>query len=227
MKEQLASLNIKRPPARSITKPSIHTVRDFLINLRRDWDSYPATLKNRLLNQLIEMVVLRHEREHIDATIIWKAGFQQGIRIHRPPARGSREKRWSEQKLALLRMLWPLSNKEVILAALPERSWSAIGERALRLRLNRKRDLYRQGASRHWTEGEKSRLTQLYQAGISVPDIAGELGRGQRAIVGKASKLKLKRPSEVKWKQSKPTWSERIETFNGSKQECLKHLPYP
>jgi len=147
--------------------------------------------------------------------------------IERPQARFARERRWRLDEDNLLKMLWPSASKEAVLAALPDRSWKAVAERALRLGLNREREPYRQGASKHWTEEEKSKLTRLYEAGVPIPDIAAELRRGQRAIVGKASKLKLRRPREVKWERLEPTWRESIETLNGSQQESLGRLLCP
>ena len=117
-------------------------------------------------------------------------------------------------------MLWPSSSREAILAAFPERSYQAIREKARRLRIHRKREPHREGASRHWTDEEKAKLVPLYEAGAPIAEIAVELDRGQAAIMVKASKLKLRRPREVKWRRLEPIWSEPIDSLKGSKEEC-------
>jgi len=218
----LAGLEQRAQEEHRTTSKSINIakVREFLWRLWQNWDTHPNRLKNEILCLFIDRIELRHERKLIEATIVWKSGERQTILIDRPRAKFARERRWQSDEDKLLKMLWPSSKKEIILAALPDRSWGAIEQRSLRLRLKRKSDPCRLGGSKHWTEEEKSRLTELYQAGISVPDIAAELGRGQNAIISKASGLKLKRPREVKWKRLEPTWSEAIETLEGSKREC-------
>ena len=107
-------MNMKQPYRITVTKPDIHSVRDFLTNLSYKWDSYPAKLRNRLLKLLIEMVVLKHDRERIEAAIIWKAGFEQRITIHRPLAKGSRDNHWTADEDKLLTMLWPSSSREAV-----------------------------------------------------------------------------------------------------------------
>lgn len=203
--------------------PPIDTgkVREFLWRLWQNWDRFPNRLKNELLRLFIERVELWHERKLIKATIVWKIGERQTILIERPQARFAREKLWRPDEDSLLRMLWPSASKEAVLAGFSDRSWKAIQERALRLGLHRKREPYRQGASKHWTDEEKSKLAQSYEAGTPICRIAAELGRGERAILGKASKLGLRRPREVKWKRLVPTWSLAIETLKGRNEECL------
>jgi hypothetical protein len=226
---KLSSLEQRTQERHRITsKPiNIDKVREFLWRLWQNWDTYPNRLKNEILCLFVEGIELRHEGGLIEATIVWKSGERQTLLIERPRARFAREMRWKPDEDNLLKLLWPSSSEGVILAALPERSWSAIAQRALRIGLRRERKTYRGGASKHWTQEEKSRLTELYQAGISISDITSELGRGEKAIVVKASELKLKRPRQVKWKRLEPNWGEAIETFKGSNPECsvLKSIP--
>jgi len=213
---------LMRRPKKVLPHIDVAKVREFLWRLWQNWERFPNRLKNELLHLFIERVELQHERKLITATVMWRSGEQQTILIERPQARFTREKRWQPHEDDLLKMLWPSSSKQAILAAFPDRSWRAIAERALRLGVHRKRDPYRQGAAKHWTEDEKAKLTQLYEAGVPILDIATELGRRQSAIVSKATKLKLVRPREVKWKRLEPTWNEQIETLNGCKQESSR-----
>jgi DNA invertase Pin-like site-specific DNA recombinase len=217
VQQELAQKPKKAPPPIDTGK-----VREFLWRLWQNWNRFANRLKNELLLLFIERVELLHERKLFKATIVWKTGERQTIVIERPQARFAKEKLWRPDEDSLLRMLWPSASKEVVLAAFPNRSWKAIKERGFRLGLHRKRQPYRRGASKHWTDEEKWKLTQSYEAGTPVPEIAAELGRGQRAIVSKASELKLKRPRGVKWRRLEPIWMESAETLKGSKEECCR-----
>lgn len=218
VKEQLASLSIERIHGNVAAKPDIHAVREFLTNLRRNWDSYPATLRNRLLRLLIEMVVLKHDRERIEATVIWKAGFQQQIVIQRPPARGSREHRWTDEENTLLKMLWPSCSKEVLEAAFPSRKWSAIKNRAQYLRLKRVGQKTQLGGRRcRWLPEEEAKAEALYEAGAPLPDMVAELGRSRGAILNRAAEKRWHRPPSAKWKRSEVTWE--VQDFKLSQAE--------
>lgn len=59
VKEQLANLGNNCPPENTISGLSVQWVRDFLMNLRRDWDGYSSTLKNHLLKLLVKMVIIK------------------------------------------------------------------------------------------------------------------------------------------------------------------------
>lgn len=208
---------------RNPTAIDIGRIRDFLWRLWQNWDGYPNRLKNEILYLFIARIELHHERKLIEATIVWKSGERQVILIDRPRAGFATELRWRTEEDNLLKMLWPSSSQEAVLAAFHNRSWKAVSERAARLGVHRVREPYRLGAAKHWTEQEKSELKRLYEGGVPLPEISAQIGREQTAIVGKASVLKLKRPREVKWKRLEPTWRQPIETLNRSKAECLGH----
>jgi len=226
---QLASLQqrLAQEPRKVLLALEIARIKEFLWRLWQKWDKFPNRLKNELLRLFIERVELRHSRESIEATIVWRAGERQTILIQRPKARYARERRWKEDEDKLLKMLWPSSRPEAILAALPGRSWEGVGQRAFRLGVKRQRTPYLLGASKHWTDEEKAKLTELYESGLPIGDISTELGRGQRAIVSKASILKLKRPREVKWRRLEPTWIEAKQTFDRSEAECPRLVLLP
>ncbi len=217
--EQRAWDSHKRNPA----PIDIGRIREFLWRLWQNWDSYLNRLKNEILYLFIDRIELHHERKLIEATIVWKSGERQVILIDRPRAHFATELRWRPEEDNLVKLLWPSTRREAVLAAFPGRSWKAIMGRAARLGVHRVRETYRLGASKHWTEREKSELKRLYEAGVPISEISAQLGRGQVAVVSKASLLKLRRPREAKWKRLEPTWRQVIETPNRSKAECLGH----
>jgi len=224
IEEQLGSIQqrLAHKPKQRSQHIDVTAIREFLWRLWQNWDKFPNRLKNQLLRLFIERVELCHSRELIEATIVWRAGERQTILIQRPKARYARERRWKEDEDKLLKMLWPSSRPEAILAALPGRSWEAVGQRALRLGIKRQRTPYLLGASRHWTDQEKAKLKELYENGTPISDIAAELGRSQKATVSKASILKLNRPRGVKWRRLEPTWIEAKQSFDRSEAECSR-----
>jgi len=202
-------------------------VREFLWRLWQNWERFSNRLKNELLRLFIERVELRHKRGLIEATIVWRTGEKQTIVIERPQARFAREMQWRTDEVNLLKMLWPSAGREAVMAAFPDRSWTAIREKARLLGIRRKRYSYGQGASTHWTEEEKAKLAPLYEAGTPIDEIAAQLGRSHSGILAIASKLNLRRPREVKWKRLEPTWHQPIESLKDSKQECLRIRSMP
>jgi len=225
VKEQLAGMNTKQPCRITVTKPDIHSVREFLTNLRYKWDSYPAKLRNRLLKLLIEMVVLKHDRERIEATIIWKAGFEQRITIHRPLAKGSRDSRWTADEDKLLTMLWPSSSREAVQAALPNRSWKSICCHAHYLKLRRGHSSPQLSPQKRWRPEEEARAKAMYEAGVSLVDIVAEFGRNRTAILNKACKQRWHRPQSAKWQKAQVTWV--TDDLKVLQSASLGHLSYP
>jgi hypothetical protein len=84
------------------------------------------------LRLIIETVELRGSHD-IEATIIWKTGFQQQVVIHRPQSNSKLERRWIKEEDDLLRMMYLSSSADALMAALPNRSRKAIKLRASRL----------------------------------------------------------------------------------------------
>jgi len=206
VRAQLEALRAKPMSKKALAMADVEKVRGFLARLPHNWQAYPRSLRNRLLKLLIERVELRHDPEHIEATMVWRAGFEQQILIYRPPARSSRDSRWTEEEDRLLRMLWPSSSPDVVLAAFANRSWSAIGGRAFRLRVKRERQYHPPNDWRPWTPCEDEKLESLYEAGTPVVEIASELRRSANAVETRASNRKLVRPACVRWKEARVTW---------------------
>lgn len=205
-KAQIKLLGDKPPPPKT-TPMDIEKVTEFLENLDGNWKRYPGRLRNRLLTLLIDRVELRHDRGHIEATIVWKAGFRQVVNIKRLPSPYNSEKRWREEETKLLRMLWPSASWEVILAALPERNKSSIAIRAARLRLSRQGMRKSPEKSIVWTQAEIDQLKEWYTIkGSSIIETAGQLGRTEQATEAKISALRLKRPKELCRRKQEPIW---------------------
>jgi hypothetical protein len=165
-------------------------IRNFLRNLPHNWMNCPGRLRNRLLKLIIDRMELYHNKERIEATIIWKVGFKQGVTIHRPLARGRRDAYWTAEEDRLLRMLYPCSPANVILAALPKRSWKAITERAFRLHLSRQRTQDHSALRvdrRPWTPEEDERLKLLYEAGEPLSQLSMALNRTVDAVQNRAT----------------------------------------
>ncbi len=203
---QLEELRVKPAPEIKVTITDIQQVRDFLSQLSSKWQAYPRSMRNRLLKLLIERVELRHDREKIEATIIWRVGFEQKVIINRPLARGSRDKRWTDEEDKLLKMLWPSSSKEAIQGALPNRTWKSIGCRARYLKLRRERGHPQPSPQRRWKPEEETRAKAMYEGGVPLADIVAELGRNPTAILNKACKQGWHRPESAKRQKAKVTW---------------------
>ncbi len=224
-KAQIKSLGEKPPPPKT-TPMDIEKVTEFLENLDSNWEKYPGRLRNRLLTLLIDRVELRHDRGNIEAIVVWKAGFRQVVNIKRLPSTYNNEKRWREEETKLLRMLWPSTAWEVILAALPERNKSSIASMAARLRLSRQGMRKSPEKSIVWTQAEIDQLKEWYTIrGSSIIEIAGQLGRTEQATEAKISALRIKRPKELCRRKKEPTWqADNFKVMNAVSTR-LRHLP--
>jgi hypothetical protein len=184
-----------------LSKEDIISVIEFLRNIRQRWDDQPYRLQNELLRRLLRKVVIRHSREEIETVIYWKTGVEQRLWIKRPQVNSGKDKKWSSEEDRLLKELWPSMGKDVVMAAFPERSWTGISLRAHRLGLRRNR--FRSvipNEWRRWSSEEDKELAHGYQAGVSLDEIAQNLGRSKDAVESRASVKKLKRPPEARFK---------------------------
>jgi hypothetical protein len=196
-KEELQKIS-HRPAGPKSTVLDIEKVAGFLENLEANWSKYPSHLRNHLLTLLIDRVELRHDRSHVEATIVWKAELKQVVTIQRARPNYNSEKRWREEEDNLLRLLWPSSSWEALLAALPERTRLSITMRATRLRLSRQGIRKTPENSRTWTAADDDLLRELYtQQGATTKEIADKLVRTAEAIETRLSALKIRRPKEL------------------------------
>jgi len=204
--DKLNELKAQPLPLRQVAVADIQQVREFLSKLPYKWATYPATLRNRLLKFLIERVELHHDRETIEARIIWKANFEQILVIYRPVEKARRENRWTDDEDKLLRMLWPSSSQRILLAAFPNRSWESVAGRAFRLHLRRERCYHPPVNWRRWTVEEDSKLATSYESGVPLETIATDLSRSKNAIENRAAVKRLVRPAAARWKTGKARW---------------------
>jgi hypothetical protein len=204
---RLEELRATPIPEIRVTTADIQQVRDFLTQLPSKWLTYPASMRNRLLKLLIKCVELRHDREKIEATIIWRAGLEQKVIIYRPLAKGSRDKRWADEENKLLAMLWSSTSIEAIQAALPNRSWKSICCHAHYLKLRRHRSSPQPSSQKRWRPEEEARAKAMYEAGVPLADIVAEFERNRTAILNKACKQGWHRPASAKWQKAQVTWA--------------------
>lgn len=206
IKEQLDKLKTTPVPEVTTSPADIIKVKEFLADLASSWTSYSQTLRNRLLRLLIERVELRHEGRRVEATIIWKAGFEQRVVIQRPKFRHCRENRWTNEEDKLLVALWPSATREELLSALPGRSWQAIGMHAVHLKLHRKKRNVTKRVQQCWTATEEASGRLLYEEGIPINQIMLKLGRGRNSILNKARMMNWHRPKYAKKPRLEATW---------------------
>ena len=207
IREERAKLDLLRrqPAIPRATPVDLGKVARFLENLDRDWERYPSRLRNQLFKLLVDRVELRYEAPRIRATIIWKVGLRQVVSIKRPRANYAREKLWRAEDIGLLKMLYPSSSREAIMAAFPGRTWQAISQRAEGLGMKRQWVRTASQRSRRWTEAEKARLKELY-ATAEVGAIARELGRSPKTVTSTANAIGLSRPRELRYRRREPAW---------------------
>jgi hypothetical protein len=203
--EQLEGIKA-RPFSRNIHDIDFNKVREFLTGLTDKWYTYSLTSRNQLLKSIIESVELRGSQD-IEATINWKTGFQQKVIIHRPVSNSKPERRWTAEEDGLLRMMYPSSSADALIAVIPNRTWKGITLRARRLNINRIR-----GVANHWqkwTPEEDEKLCQLCRDGVQYGDIALELGRSLDSVATRVRDRGLSahrpsgtRKSRVHWEAS-------------------------
>ncbi|GAH49308.1 unnamed protein product [marine sediment metagenome] len=216
MKAELLSLQQKPVPL-PVTIADINRVRHFLENLENEWQKLSPGLRNRLLKLLVDRVEIVHDLHRIQATVIWKIGFKQKIDIERPVGNSRRDRRWTGEQDGLLRMLWPTSTKDVLLAAFPSRGWRGIQSRAIKLDLTRQVRHY-PPHWKPWSASDDARLAELYVKESSAEVIASELGRSIQSVAGRACLLKIGKPRELRFPKPKLAWE--VQNFYGLETVC-------
>jgi DNA invertase Pin-like site-specific DNA recombinase len=208
IREEKAKLGLSRPkPANPKATPvDMEKVAQFLENLEAEWDRYPSRLRNRLIKLMVSRVELRHDGYNIEAIIVWKVGFRQAIHIKRPAVALQKEKKWQMEEDSLLKMLWPSSSLEAIMAALPGRTWGSLHNRASLLKLKRQRTYTRTENGRTWTNKDDRQLKRLYLSEMSINEVARSLNRSEGAVVRRACLLGAARPMALRRRKLSPRW---------------------
>jgi hypothetical protein len=190
-----------------ITNTDVATVREFLTNLAQYWTSLSPTTRNRFLKILLEKETVSHDEGHIYITIHWRSGLKQRIVVCTDMT-PRRERVWQPEETDLLRALWPSASREVLLAALPGKTWKAIAGRAQRMGLRRQR-IYRPVENwRPWAEEEDAKLAELCSAGVPLSQIAVQLGRSFQSVATRVSLKQLERPAAPRRARKRYTWYE-------------------
>jgi hypothetical protein len=171
-------------------------VREFMAGLSGSWSSFPSALRNRFMKCLIDRVEIRGDGD-IEATIFWKAGFQQRGFIQRQRVEKSLKKPWTDAEYIMLKGLYQSSSICDVMAALPGRSWRGIKNKAERLHLKRELRRQRSPNYRLWTAEEDNNLKLEYEKGTTVAMMAMDLGRSKAAVQIRAAKLQLMRSNPV------------------------------
>ena len=196
----------QKQPLSTATPVDLDRVIHFLENLDREWQRYPTRLRNRLLSLLIDSVELRHDQSCIEATMVWKAGLRQVVNIRRPGRTLLRDKLWTAEEETLLQVLWPSSSPETINAAFPNRTWHAIGQKALSKGLKRPWVKTNLRSGPPWTPEQEGMLKDLYGREASIQEIARKLGRSEGAVMVRAHAMGVARPHKLRYRKAEPTW---------------------
>jgi hypothetical protein len=199
---QIEAINVK-PVHRDTTAIDFNKVRGFLKGLTNNWHTYSLTSRNQLLKLIIENVELRGSQD-IEATIVWKTGFRQEVIIHRPKSNSKLERRWTEEEDGLLRMMYPSSSPDILMAALTNRTWKAINLRAWRLNLRRVKSSINNW--RKWTPEDDEQLYELHRDGIQYEEIARLLGRSITSVITRVRDNSLSAYGPSKIHKSQVNW---------------------
>ncbi len=194
---RLEELNSRSVPVHRVQAADYEKVRSFLAGITKQWGTYSRTFRNRILHLLINKVDVRHEGQNLTATIQWKTGQVQVVNIRRPRAKGNLESWWNQQEKDLLKILWPSSSREAIVAALPSRTWKAIAHQAYNQGWLRTPKSCNQTPRRRWEPDEECEVKQSYEAGTPVTDIATSVGRSYTAVQQRAWEKKWQRPLSI------------------------------
>jgi DNA invertase Pin-like site-specific DNA recombinase len=192
---QLDELSSRPAPIHRVQAADYEKVRTFLAGISENWRKYSRTFRNRILKLIIDKVEIRHKGQHITATIRWKTGQVQVVNIQRPRAIGNLESRWNQQERDLLKMLWPSSSLDAVLAAFPGRTRKSIAHQAYKQGWHRARGSSKHTPRRQWASNEDDKAKRLYEAGTPITDIASNVGRSYTAVLQRSWAKGWQRPN--------------------------------
>jgi DNA invertase Pin-like site-specific DNA recombinase len=179
---ELSDVN-NMPVGRTLSAAQVATVKAFLADLRLGWAKQPSALKNELLRLILERVLVKAERDYVEAKILWRSGPQQRLWIERPPRRWSGNVPWSEEDNAWLRAHYATATREERQARFPHRMPKAIVKQARRLGLNRPLKGIAKPNRPLWTEDENELLRAYVMGQSSYAELRAKLpGRTWEAI---------------------------------------------
>jgi DNA invertase Pin-like site-specific DNA recombinase len=193
---RLDELNSSPAPINRVQAADYKQVRAFLAGINKKWSTYSRTFRNRMLLIIIDRVEIRHKGQNLTATIKWKTGQVQLVGIQRPRAKSNLESLWSQQDIDRLKILWPNSSRDVIMATLSGRTWSAIIHQAYVRKLKRT-TVCRSAPRRKWSVDDERSAKKCYEAGMKIDQISMNLQRTITAVNQRASEKGWKRLSAL------------------------------
>jgi hypothetical protein len=207
---------IETKPEIALNDEDVTLVRSFLSNLHEYWDKMPDRLKNRFFRLVLQKIEVVHhpETNTIEAIVFWRTGDKYPVIIHYDSY--WREPDWNENEEKLLSELWPQESSDNIRVAFPDRSWTSIKCKAIRMHIKRDSKKCHQVKYSSWQPGEEAILTHDYLNGqLNVRELAHLLGRTERSVSGKIDRMGMVKPQnrdsqkqklQVKWanKESLP-----------------------
>lgn len=101
---------------------------------------------------------------------------------------------WKEEELSLLHKIYAASNKEILIASFPNRSYGAIKNKATILGLKKAIGFY---GKKSWSNEEKTEFKKIY-ANISNPELAIKYKCSINSITHLSNKLGLRKSIEFK-----------------------------
>jgi hypothetical protein len=142
---------------------------------------------------------------------------------------GNFDSRWNQQEIDILKILWPSSSQDAILAAFPGRTWKAIAHQAYYQGWYRVPGSSKHTPRRSWEEDEDTIARQLYEAGTPISEIATKMNRSETAIIQRAWEKGWRRQTDSGYLQKieqNPEVSKRVSsgtTIGGRSRNVLGH----
>ncbi|MBI3913128.1 MAG: recombinase family protein [Chloroflexi bacterium] len=133
-KERLASLE-SQPMGQVLSAAEVKTVKEFLSNLATGWEQMTDAVKNTFLSLLLERIDIIHNVATITATVTWRTGLKQTIRIERSFV--DLQKTWTKAEDDIVRPNYASMEKAELCKQLPGRTWGSIRWRGRILGIDR------------------------------------------------------------------------------------------
>jgi hypothetical protein len=120
---------------------TLYEIHSLLPNIIEKWDKLSLKVRLRFVGALVRKVNLSEVAPSwLRIEIHWKEAIGNFSDIGYFKRYGTNRSTWSEEEKAILRDMYPKEDASVIIAALPDRSWSAIMTKAEKLGIKRDRN---------------------------------------------------------------------------------------
>jgi DNA invertase Pin-like site-specific DNA recombinase len=184
--------------SRVLSAAQVATVRAFLADLRTGWDQQAPGLRNEFMRLVLDRVVVRVDRDHVEATLLWRTGIEQHLWIERPPIRRGGKLPWTEEDNIWLRQYYATASREALQARFPHRTVMAVRKQAATLGIKRPQHGTSKPKGARWTAAENARLRAHAAGTISSAELCAQLpGRTWDAIETQRRVLGLTRQPQA------------------------------